>query len=148
MFQKNNIVGLRKACIFHMHQQSINLCHMASAVGILIQFIFSSQKCTMGPVSVAAAAAATTAAAAAAARRHLSLERKRVAMNNSIDFFPLACFYCRRLRAVALCFTPLYTHTHTAPRNMHPPCADRRSWLLLTAPCHCQWRHELRVKSC
>lgn len=43
----NNIFGFRKACIFHTHQRGINLSRVASTEGILIQFIFSSQKCTL-----------------------------------------------------------------------------------------------------
>lgn len=59
----------------------------------------------MGPMSVAAAAAATHTV--------IFLEKKkRVAMNNSIDF-PPSCFYCGWFRAMALHFTLLYTQTHT-----------------------------------
>lgn len=35
---------------------------------------------------------------------------------------------------MASCFTPLHTHTQTHTRQY----THRRSWLLLTAPCHCQ----------
>lgn len=90
----------------------------------------------MGPVSVAAAASCC----------QFSVEQKKVAMNNSIDF-PLLVFITGDLEP-GLYVSPLCTHTDTRTQGLCIRPLQRHSWVLLIVPCHCQWRHELHVKSC
>lgn len=74
---------------------------MASTVGILIQFIFSSQKCTMGPCLSLQPPAVILLR---------DKKKKKTVSMNSIHFL-LACCYCGWIKAVALRFALLYTHT-------------------------------------
>lgn len=97
-----------------MHQQCTNLCHMASTVGILIQFIFSSQKCTMGPVPDAAATS----------RCHLFCKRKKKkAMNNSMDFYPCLFFLLLVSWSCGFMFHPfVHTYTHSTKDDASNLC--------------------------
>lgn len=99
-FHRNNILGFWRSCIFYTHQQSINLCHMASTVGILIQFIFSSQKCSVAPCLSLLPPAVIS-----------PQNETRVAMNNSADISLLV--FIGGDSEPRLYIWPYCTHTHT-----------------------------------